>query len=161
MTVHIDIPPVDDVTVNRDYFAPGDGIYIIHSSDHTSSLGFDVCLERIRKYSADLRIDPPEPALERGSLEAFAYMRGLVATLELRWKRYGERSAAELTPALMGLEGWRVEVVDEEGDRPRRFIVGISTGFIPIHLEISRRSAHSGGPARSDYYSVRQIEKVR
>ena len=46
---------------------------------------------------------------------------------------------------MIGLENKRVEVVDAYGET-RRFYVGKSTGYIPIHLEISRRNS-SGGPA--------------
>jgi hypothetical protein len=71
------------------------------------------------------------------------------------------RDNSGLTPVLRGMEGWRVEVVDSVGDKPRRFIVGKSTGWRPCHLEISRRTAFGGHPARKDYAQVRGIERVR
>jgi hypothetical protein len=65
-----------------------------------------------------------------------------------------------LTPQLTGLEGWRVEVLDNYG-QTRRFIVGRSTGWRPCHLEISRRSAYGGPAASSSYQSVRKLYYAR
>lgn len=64
--------------------------------------------------------------------------------------RYTEE---ELTPQLLGLEGQRVEVVDSYGDT-RRFYVGRSTGWRPIHIEVKRidslgGSAVTGAPFKS------------
>lgn len=55
------------------------------------------------------------------------------------------RCGVELTPQLVGLEGRRVEVVDDAGIT-RRFIVGRSSGWMPCHIEIARRDSH-GGPS--------------
>lgn len=70
------------------------------------------------------------------------------------------RDLSDLSPQLRGLEGWRVEVVDMFGNK-RRFIVGRSTGWCPIHLEIARRNSTGGGMADRTYMSVRRLEKVR
>lgn len=70
------------------------------------------------------------------------------------------RDFSELTEQLNGLEGWRVEVVTDYGEK-RRFIIGISTGWKPIHLEVARRDS-SGGPAAEKHYaSVRKLYKAR
>ncbi len=73
------------------------------------------------------------------------------------------RDNSGLCPQLIGLEGWRVEVVDHElrGGAMRRFIVGKSTGWRPCHLEISRRNAHGGFPAAKSYQSVRKLYQAR
>lgn len=71
------------------------------------------------------------------------------------------RDLSGLTPQLVGLEGWRVEVVEEHEPKPRRFIVGRSTGWRPCHLEISRRNALGGPGAMSKYVSVKRLYKVR
>lgn len=76
-------------------------------------------------------------------------------------QREAIRDNSGLSGQLIGLEGWRVETIDEQGDKPRRFIVGKSTGWRPCHLEISRRSALGGNPALRTYASVRKIERVR
>jgi hypothetical protein len=69
------------------------------------------------------------------------------------------RDLSDLSPQLVGLEGWRVEVTI--GDTKRRFIVGRSTGWRPCHLEVSRRSAYGGFPAERAYDSVRKLYKAR
>ena len=51
----------------------------------------------------------------------------------------------ELTPALIGLEGKRVEVTAPDGSR-QRFRVGRSTGTIPCHIAL-HNAVSSGGPA--------------
>lgn len=67
---------------------------------------------------------------------------------------------SELTPQLIGLEGYRVEVITDY-DEKRRFIVGRSTGWRPIHLEISRRTALGGPAAEKHYKSVTVLYKTR
>jgi hypothetical protein len=84
---------------------------------------------------------------------------GARAGLE-RAEKTGERSCAELSPQLIGLEGHRVEVVTMHGER-RRFIVGKSTGPIPCHLEIKRRDSSGGVAADREYKSVKVLERVR
>lgn len=71
-----------------------------------------------------------------------------------------QRDYSGLTPQLVGLEGWRVEVVTNY-DEVRRFIVGKSTGWLPCHLEVSRRDSLSGTAAESSYKSVRKIYYTR
>ncbi len=66
------------------------------------------------------------------------------------------RDLSGLTPQLVGMEGWRVEVETHYGDK-RRFIVGRSTGWRPCHIEISRRSAFGGPSADQEYKSVRKL----
>lgn len=75
-------------------------------------------------------------------------------------EREKARDNSDLTPALKGLEGWRVEVVDAEGGR-RRFIVGRSTGWRPCHLELHNIRSMGGFPAWKNYQSVRPIRRVR
>lgn len=69
------------------------------------------------------------------------------------------RDNSELTPQLIGLEGHRVEVTVNA--RPRRFVVGKSTGWRPCHLELARVTSRGGEPAAKAYESVRSIGKVR
>ena len=75
-------------------------------------------------------------------------------------EREQARDLSDLSPQLVGLEGWRVEVVTTYGEK-RRFIVGRSTGWRPCHIEISRRSAYGGPGADRDYASVRKLYKAR
>lgn len=75
-------------------------------------------------------------------------------------QREAMRDKSHLTPQLIGLEDWRVEVVDMHGER-RRFIVGRSTGWRPCHLEIKTLRSMGGDPARSQYQSVKPLRKER
>ena len=97
------------------------------------------------------------------------YYKGLtmeMATLEGmtqdRWdslshaERESIRDDGNLSPQLIGLEDWRVEVVTTYGET-RRFWVGKSTGWRPIHLEIARRNCYGGGGAAKRYRSVRKL----
>lgn len=83
-----------------------------------------------------------------------------------KWDRLGPaakdklRDLSDLSPQLVGLEGWRVEVEDMHGET-RRFVVGRSTGWRPIHIELKLRTSDGGMAAAKEYRSVRKIEKVR
>lgn len=138
---------------------PTQELYVIHQGDGFSCLGFDVVLDRIERYALNLFTDPP--TVVRGSRDAYDTMRVLMDALKKVYDETGEQAVADLSMQLLGLEGCRVEVVDREGDEPRRFIVGKSTGWLPIHLEIARRDSSGGGGARQEYHSVRVIERVR
>ena len=66
-----------------------------------------------------------------------------------------------LTPQLRGLEGCLVEVVDVEGREPRRFIVGRSSGWLPVNLECHEEGTLGGDRANWGYHSVQFIARVR
>ena len=66
------------------------------------------------------------------------------------------RDLSDLTPELIGLEGWRVEAVTTYGET-RRFYVGRSTGWKPIHLDIARRDSSGGPGADRHYETVRKL----
>lgn len=151
-------PPKDRVTINADYFGPGDGVYVIPEGGGYSTLGFDVCLDRIDRYALELEVDKPQP--QRGTMQAYNVMRGLIEALRLRYEQTGEKSVAELSPQLNELEGWRVAVVRENGERDR-FVVGRSTGWMPCHLELRTRISSGGVAADKSYRLVEPIEKVK
>jgi hypothetical protein len=71
------------------------------------------------------------------------------------------RSDAGLTRDLIGLEGWRVEVVDYMTQEKRRFIVGRSSGWRPCHIELKLRTSRGGISADSKYAWIRKLYKVR
>jgi len=75
-------------------------------------------------------------------------------------QRDANRDLSDLNPQLTEWRGWRVEVVDQFGET-RRFIVGMSAGWKPCHLELSRRDSRGGGMADRSYKSVRPLYKVR
>jgi hypothetical protein len=124
-----------------------------------SCLGFDVCEERTRKLATELAVKPL--AHRKGTRRAYEAYEQLVEVARQRNLATGWRAQSELTPEFMGLEGKRVEIVDCWGQK-RRFYVGKSTGFIPVHLEIARRNS-TGGPAvmGAPFASVRVLEKSR
>jgi hypothetical protein len=67
-----------------------------------------------------------------------------------------ERDLSGLSPQLVGLEGWRVEVVTTYGET-RRFYVGRSTGWKPCHIEVCRRDSSGGPGAERSYASVKRL----
>lgn len=148
---------------------PGQRLYVIPvSHGGYSCLGFDVLVERYNRLAGELfdpalgavtwqgslpRQFPPEL---HGTLDGYAFYKALHALAA----RDGRRFTCELSPQLIGLEGHRVEVVTSDGET-RRFIVGKSTGWIPIHLEIKRRTSHGGQGADRVYPSVKDLGRVR
>ena len=136
--------PTRPVTVNTKQ-----ELYVIPCGEGFTCLGFDVLSNRHRLVEAWLLaqgvIDADFPPEARGSLAAYNSYIKLLHQAEAYCHRANTQCPVELTPQLVGLEGQRVEVVDCDGER-RRFQVGKSTGWMPCHLEIARRT-NSGGPA--------------
>jgi len=66
------------------------------------------------------------------------------------------RSDAGLTPQLVGLEGWRVEV-ETDYDETRRFYVSRSTGWVPCHIEVKTRRSYGGTGAEKHYKRVTRL----
>jgi hypothetical protein len=75
-------------------------------------------------------------------------------------EKAARRSDAGLTRQLIGLEGWRVEVVTLYGET-QRFIVGRSSGWIPCHITLKRRTSRGGASADQRYKSVRKLYCAR
>lgn len=124
-------------------------LYVLKCGAGYTCLGFDVAEKRRKAYlgwlgNGDLGLATIGASV--GTAEAYsAYCDALDAVLAA-CRRTGVRCEVELTPALVGLEGKRVEVTTPSGERSR-FYVGKSTGPIPIHLEIESRRDHGGGAA--------------
>lgn len=81
-------------------------------------------------------------------------------------KSYGQLQVEEitdegLTEQLIGLEGWRVEVLPMQGGHKRRFIVERTKDDMPIHLELSQRRSSTGRCADREYKSVRKLYRVQ
>ena len=70
------------------------------------------------------------------------------------------RDNSNLSPQLIGLERMRVEVETTYGET-RRFWVGKSTGWKPIHLEVKTTRSLGGDPAARAYKSVRVVRTSR
>ena len=132
------------VTLNE-----SDRLYVIPESGGYSCLGFDVC-ERLtvhlaRELAARGHSIPGPAAV--GTLERYAQYRMFSELARRLTEKTGWKSTAHLTPELIGLESKRVEVRhrwDSGREETTRFIVGKSGGWIPCHLQISRRNAISG-----------------
>lgn len=119
-------------------------------------LGFDVAEDWGRKVAAWAGVSGP--VAEKGTAEAYAEYLGIMAAGGAHHAQTKERCPALLEPMLIGKEGRRVEVVDRYGER-RRFYVGKSTGWLPIHLEIKRQnSTGGGGVTGSPFRSVRVVQ---
>lgn len=135
---------------------PQSRLYVIKNDDTISTWGWDVVKDRTERMALNLMVEDYE-APATGTREAWDAMQNLSDALEAKFEATGEKAVFDLTMDLMGLEGHRVEVVDEEGDPPRRFIVGRSTGWAPIHLEIKTTRSMGGEGARREYHSVRDL----
>lgn len=142
----------EKVTVNKTQ-----RLYVIPCGGGYSCLGFDVADKWARAAAREMNRPNLAPTSKPGTLKHYAeYVRTIDAARAYNVAT-GYRFTYELTPQLIGLENKRVEVVDSYGET-RRFFVGKSTGFIPCHLEISRRNS-SGGPAvmGAPFRSVRVV----
>lgn len=129
-------------------------LYVLTCGQGFTSLGFDVAQQRMERLAAEM--GETLPALEPGTEAHYLAYTNLYA----RAAASGKRFSCELSPQLIGLEGYRVEVITDY-DETRRFIVGKSTGWMPCHLEIARRTSHGGGAAERHYKSVHRLYKAR
>ena len=131
------------VTVNKEQ-----QLYVIPEGEGYSCLGFDVCQKWTAGLYKELCTVSGEVVIqrdcERGSIEAYNYYQDLVKQASKINDATGYRFGFLLQPALVGLEGKRVEVTSKDGEK-RRFWVGKSTGFIPVHLEIASKRSSGGG----------------
>lgn len=141
------------VTVN-----PEQQLFIIPSGGGYSCLGFDVCRRRSAALIEWLRVPCAIDQHPKDSLAAYAYYESLMELAENRCTREKIQCPAELSPQLIGLEGKRVEVVTEWGET-NRFWVGKSTGWLPIHLEITRQGSSGGCACSHTYKSVRVVRE--
>lgn len=152
---------MSNITINK-----SQRLYVIHRGEGFSCLGFDVAHERGQNYAAWLRkhgysdaIAPVDMPARKGTKKHYAaYLANERACVAAGMT--GARCDADLTDQLRGLEGFRVEVVTTDGER-RRFIVGRSTGPLPIHLEIHNRRSLGGVPAERTYQTVTPLYNAR
>ena len=138
---------------------PEQRLYVIRETNGYSCLGFDVCYKWANALAEEM--DETMYVHPIGTEAAYMEYKRLVNLARKRHLENGWRSCSQLTPQLIGLEGWRVEVVNKWGQK-ERFIVGKSMGFIPCHLAIARRDS-SGGAAvcGAPFKSIRKLYKVR
>lgn len=124
--------------------------YMIKCGDGYTCLGFDVADAWSHAVLAWLarELQPsglPKVVIPEVGTEAHfnVYMR-IMAIGDQLHRHTGKRCPALLTPELIGHEGKKAEIVDKYGDH-RKFWIGRSTGWLPVHLECNHRAG--GGPA--------------
>lgn len=126
-------------------------LYVMESGKGYTCYGFDVLDHKAKAIAAWLREQPrytgrpvPEIVEPLGTEEHFAACDEMFDRGGEFNRLTGIRCPAELVPALIGLEGKRVEV--DYFDERIRFNVGKSMGWMPVHLRIARADS-SGGEA--------------
>jgi hypothetical protein len=128
------------VTINKAH-----ELYVIPCGNGYSCLGFDVVIDKIHKlikWLEKYNVTYAVSDIERGTIATYELYQRILATAKETTEAFKVRCDIDLCPQLIGLEGKRVEV--KEGNEKRRFWVGKSTGWMPIHLEIKRRSSLGG-----------------
>jgi hypothetical protein len=126
---------------------PNAELFVVKMGDIVTTYGFDYVQDRCERMALNLVLEgfvlPP-----RGTRASFDMMNTLQGALKLM---------CDLSMQLVGLESHRVEVIDHPGDPSRTFIVGRSSGWFPVHLEIKTTRSMGGDPARLEYHSVRDL----
>lgn len=154
-------------TLNPDYDLGtyGSGVYVIHHDGGYSCNGYRYVHEQTGRLADWLHAKGGGPiALDGvtpiGTPAAYALYRR-VSDLCATWcNSRGIQCDIDLTPQLIGLEGHRVEVENVDG-HTRRFRVGKSLGWCPIHLEIEAGDTGGPGAMGAPYKAVRDLGKVR
>jgi len=126
-------------------------LYVIPEGKGYTCLGFQVCKkwteglhkELLQQYSNYKYTALSKQKPKQGTYNAYSHYQELLDLARGVNNLTGYRFTYQLEPRLIGLEGKRVEITDKEGTK-RRFYVGKSTGFVPVHLEISKRNSTGG-----------------
>ncbi len=139
-------------------------LFVIRCGEGFTCLGFDVCHERATRYGAwllerapsDYWAICPHGVEAPGTLASYQQYQAITSAIHARYNATRERCEVDLCPQLVPYDGRRVEVVDSYGET-RRFTVGKSSGWIPVHLELEPR-ANGGSPVYgAPFKSVRAI----
>lgn len=146
------VPLTGKVKINR-----AQKLYVIPAGRGYTTMGFEYARKLtngIANWVGDNSLYAPAKS---GTAAAYnAYKKAAAAGREYA-DATRSKCPVELTPQLVGLEGKRVEVVDRDGE-VRRFIVGKSTEWMPIHLEIKTRASSGGvGVMGAPFKSVRVV----
>lgn len=119
-------------------------LYVIMEGGGVTAIGFEIAYDRAVKVAKWCGSPLPD-ANNVGTEEGFKEYAATMSLGRLHYQATKQRCDADLTPQLIGHEGKRVEVIDKD-DNKRRFWVGKSTGWFPVHIEIVRVNAKSGDP---------------
>lgn len=137
-------------------------LYVIKAGGGFSCYGFDVLNRKAHAVAEWLRTQPrytgrpaPQIPADVGTAEHFAACAEMLDRGAEFNRMTGERCPAELVPALIGLEGARVEA-DVFGERVR-FNVGKSTGWMPCHLMIKGRATGGESLLADQVKNVRTV----
>lgn len=121
-------------------------LYVMPSGGGFSCYGFDVLHKRTAMFAAFAERPDLMPPAKRGTVKAWRAYKAALDAAQAFHKATGRKCEGELEPRLRGLEGRRVEVTSKSGER-RRFNVGKSGGWVPIHLEVHNARSTGGGAA--------------
>lgn len=136
-------------------------LFIIPAGDGFSTLGFSNCYQTCCGLASELGGHIPVPPNYEDAKEMEALYAYYLQLMEKGHKRHlasGWRSQVHLHHQLQGLEGHRVEVEEDDGEK-RRFLVGRSTGWMPCHIELkSVRSSDGCSAGTRPYRSVKVIK---
>lgn len=132
-----------------------EAVYVIKTREGTAVIPWDEVVDKIQRYTLELTHKDAAP-VARGTVETYDLMRTLQHALYLRWERTGEKSVAELSPQLAGLEGSLVRAETKDG-QVRVFTVSTSDDWQPHHIEL--RYAGDSAPAEREYERVQVIDR--
>lgn len=135
-------------------------LYVIDVGRGYTCLGFAVCQDWTRDIARELKRADLEPTAF-ASREAYDQYERAVEAARQHVTVTRRALRCHLTPQLIDLEHRRVEVIDRYGET-RRFVVGRSSGFIPIHLELASERARGGvGVTGAPFRSVCLVARRR
>lgn len=140
-----------NITLNHDQ-----QLFVIHTGNGYTCLGFKVCNDRIEKLCSELNITAVNTTI--GTVDQYQTYTELVDIVRRKNVETGWRSSSELNPKLIGLEGKKIECT-YFGER-KRFTVGKSTGFIPCHLILKTSNSHGGEAVLSDSKYIKNIRVI-
>lgn len=147
-------------------------LYVMPCGKGTTCYGWDVLDRKARAVAAWLAaLDTPNEHAKRaavtwlaeldknppGTADHFQICNNILDRASIHCSVFGDRCPAELVPALVGLEGKRVEA-DYFGERIR-FWVGRSTGWMPAHLRIHSKRSHGGDALLAEH--VKNVRVIR
>jgi hypothetical protein len=113
--------------------------YVIEENDQKDFLTFDECIQQGNRFAGWLRARGQHgvqfiPFDLRGTEEAFTRYCELRERASRLAASLGLSCPTELSNQLRGLEGRLVRAEDHDG--PRWFLVGLSDGWLPRHVEL-------------------------